>query len=309
MPFPVHSPAAPDDLVPTPGGIAYRANVHEQGVPDRWPDIETVEIKLASDPEAVFVRYRAEITTRAGEIRNNILTIRKENGHFETDNIADVELYTIGAPQDLIFSHLMVGGLPGTMAHLLEIDVPPGLSQGRYDFFIDIEIKSKDYSTLPCSLIVEGVAAPDEIIRGMFDYLNYSSNYFINDKKAVVPDGWSPLNGVSSELGTGVNAISLSYRDHITTKAGENRNNIFGVTIIHSYTSASWSESLKLEVIGAPAGMQIEQTGFFAHLISMATVMVIEIPAGMKPGQYDFNIRITFEDIDYGTLPCSVVVQ
>ncbi len=95
----------------------------------------------------MFVGYRAAITTKAGEIRNNLLTIRKETGRFETDNLTDVELYTIGAPQVLIFSHLITGELPGTIAYLLEIDVPPGLLQGRYDFFIDIEIKGKDYGT------------------------------------------------------------------------------------------------------------------------------------------------------------------
>jgi hypothetical protein len=147
---------APDDIVNTPGSAAYRANVHEQGVPNRWPEVETVEIRLAAGSEAVFVRYRAEITTKAGEVRNNIITIRKESGHFETDvYLTDVELYTIGAPADLIFYHSSAGGLPGTLAPLLVIVVPQGLSQGRYDFLIGIEIKERDYGTLPCSLTVQ----------------------------------------------------------------------------------------------------------------------------------------------------------
>ncbi len=302
---------APDDPVPTPGSAAYRANVHEQGVPDRWPEIETVETRLAAGSRAVFVRYRAEITTKAGEVRNNILTIRKESGRFDTDdNLDDVVLYTIGAPADLVFYRNSAGGLPGTLAPFLVIVIPPGLPQGRYDFLIGIEIKGKDYGTLPCSITVEGVAAQDEIIRGAFGYIEYSSNYFIDSVKAVVPDGWSAINSAGGELGTGANAIYLGYRDHITAKAGETRNNIFRVTIIHSYTQLSWSEkSLKLEMVGAPKGMQTKQTGFFAHLNSMATVLVMEIPAGMKPGRYDFSIRVTFKDVDYGTLPCSVMVQ
>ena len=105
---------APDDIVNTPGAATYRANVHEQGVPDRWPAIATVETRLAAGSGAVFVRYRAEITTKAGDIRNNILTIRKESGHFETDdNLADVELYTIGAPADLTFYRSSAGGCRG----------------------------------------------------------------------------------------------------------------------------------------------------------------------------------------------------
>jgi hypothetical protein len=147
---------APDDIVNTPGAATYRANVHEQGVPDRWPAIATVETRLAAGSGAVFVRYRAEITTKAGDIRNNILTIRKESGHFETDdNLADVELYTIGAPADLIFYRHSAGGLPGTIAPLLVIVVPPGLPQGRYEFLVGIEIKGKDYGTLPCSVVVQ----------------------------------------------------------------------------------------------------------------------------------------------------------
>jgi|WetSurMetagenome_2_1015567.scaffolds.fasta_scaffold22157_2 hypothetical protein len=147
---------APDDIVNTPGAAAYRANVHEQGVPDRWLVIETVETRLTAGSEAVFVRSRAEITTKAGEVRNNIITIRKESGHFETIiNLADVALYTVGAPADLIFYRSSAGGLPGTIAPLLVIVVPPGLPQGRYEFLVGIEIKGNDYGTLPCSIIVQ----------------------------------------------------------------------------------------------------------------------------------------------------------
>ncbi|GAI32617.1 unnamed protein product, partial [marine sediment metagenome] len=38
----------PDDIVSTPGGIAYRANVHQQGVENPWPPIESSEVVLKS---------------------------------------------------------------------------------------------------------------------------------------------------------------------------------------------------------------------------------------------------------------------
>jgi hypothetical protein len=70
-------PEAPDDIVPTLGGPAYRANVHQQGVENPWPPINTTKVTISSSFEAdtVHIRYRDYIETKAGEPRYNIVLI------------------------------------------------------------------------------------------------------------------------------------------------------------------------------------------------------------------------------------------
>ena len=151
--LPTNPSEAPDDIVVTPGGNAYRANVHQQGVSDKWPPIETVETRLANGSDAVFVRYRSNITTRAGEVRNNLLYVRREGGTFERETI---QLYTVGAPAGMPFLQAQASGLLGTLAALLVIEIPKGFAPGRYDFAIGIKIDGKDYGTLPCTVEVTG---------------------------------------------------------------------------------------------------------------------------------------------------------
>jgi hypothetical protein len=105
--LPTNNSEAPDDIVFTPGGSAYRANVHQQGVTDKWPSIDTVETRLVSGSDAIFVRYFSNVTTKSGEIRNNLLYVRKEGGHFERETIS---LYTVGAPSDIQFLQGAAGG-------------------------------------------------------------------------------------------------------------------------------------------------------------------------------------------------------
>ena len=149
--LPTNASEAPDDIVVTPGGNAYRANVHQQGVPDKWPSIETVETRLVNGSDAIFVRYRSNITTKAGEVRNSLLYVRKEDGSFERE---DIKLYTVGAPTDMQFLQDQAFGLLGTLAALLVIEIPQNVKPGQYDFNIGVEIEGNDYGTLLCTIEV-----------------------------------------------------------------------------------------------------------------------------------------------------------
>jgi hypothetical protein len=68
-----------DDVVSTPGGLAYRANIHEQGVKNPWPPIESTEVVLGGPPDVTRVSYRDHIETKAGQTRNNIFCIYLPN--------------------------------------------------------------------------------------------------------------------------------------------------------------------------------------------------------------------------------------
>ena len=167
----------PDEIVGTPGGSAYRANVHEQGVPDRWPEVEMAQTRITSNSGAINVRYRKDIATKAGEIRNNLLYITKETGHFDFQSEYDVKLYTISAPPNLHFSQGVGGGLPGSLEKILIIEVPPEIATGIYHFSIVISIGDASYDPLPCTIEVSSEGEPDAIVRELFG-VTYAADFF-----------------------------------------------------------------------------------------------------------------------------------
>ena len=145
---------APDDIVYTPGGDAYRANVHQQGVENPWPPIETVEAQLGSGSDTIQVRYRNYIVTRAGEIRNNILYVNREGGFFEGGGIASMRLYSVGLLSGLKVFQESGGGLIGQLVSVLVIEIPLDVVPGEYHLEIGLEIEGRDYGTIPCIIEV-----------------------------------------------------------------------------------------------------------------------------------------------------------
>ncbi len=149
---PTNPTESPDDIVFTPGGSAYRANVHEQGVPDKWPPIAQVQATLTGGINAISVQYRAHIATKAGEVRNNLLYINRSGGHFDSGAQYTIKLYTVGAPSSIQFYQGSAYGVIGQLATLLVLVVQPDLAPGRYTFGIGVEIDGVDYGALPCTL-------------------------------------------------------------------------------------------------------------------------------------------------------------
>jgi hypothetical protein len=137
---------APDDIVFTPGGYAYRANVHQEGVPDKWPSIETVQITL----DDVNIDYRNNIETKAGETRNNILFIWRENSFQDSE----LEVYSEDIPDKFGITQIYGGGRPGILLRTLAIQIQPDVVPGQYTFQIGVKIDDKDYGTIPCTVSV-----------------------------------------------------------------------------------------------------------------------------------------------------------
>lgn len=139
---------APDDIVHTPGGDAYRANVHQEGVPDRWPSIESVFVTL----DDIKVHYRQNIETQAGETRNNIISVYREEGHFV--DRTNLTLYSVAVPDGMIVTDIGGGGRPGMLLTVLSIAVSIDVGVGEYTFQIGTQIDGKDYGTIPCTVSV-----------------------------------------------------------------------------------------------------------------------------------------------------------
>lgn len=89
-----------------------------------------------------------------GTRRHNLFRI---SGTGEPLSDVTLALYSVGLPSGLEISWDDTGGLPGTMAAVLAIDVPADMTPGEYTFEIGLEIDGKDYGTVPCTVeVVEG---------------------------------------------------------------------------------------------------------------------------------------------------------
>jgi hypothetical protein len=143
-----------DDVVPQPGGIAYRANVHQAGDENPWPSIESTTVRLNSGKPEITLRYRNEIVTQAGETRNNIFTILKIDDWVEPNEVTNIKYYTSHKPKGFILTYYLYAGLAGSLRPILSIEVLEETQPGRYKLDIGLEIKSKDYGTVPCVIEV-----------------------------------------------------------------------------------------------------------------------------------------------------------
>jgi hypothetical protein len=137
---------APDDIVPTPGGIAYRANVNEFGTENPWSSIETVVVEL----DNAWLRYRNHIETEAGETRNNIFSVGQEDGFWK----GSLNLYATSIPSGIELAQSMCGASPGTLDTVLVIEISPDANPGKYILEIGLEIDGRDYGTVPCTIEV-----------------------------------------------------------------------------------------------------------------------------------------------------------
>lgn len=151
----------PDDVVGTPGGLAYRANVHQQGVPDRWPPVEMATTTLGSEADPVQIMYRSLIDTKAGQTRNNILYIylpgvtpgSPDFGKSMTSNIT-----AVGLPPGFSVNPdgTWIGPSPGMRSELvLKIEISRQVEPGVYSLEFDVNINGEDYGKLPCTMKVE----------------------------------------------------------------------------------------------------------------------------------------------------------
>jgi hypothetical protein len=147
-PYPAASPGPdrPDDIVPTPGGLAYRANVHQEGVENPWPPIQTEETALDTD---VHIIYRAYIETGASESRNNIFLVR-----IPDQDIQSINLKAIDIPNGIGVKDGIKWQGPRTIAQVLVIEISKDVQPGEYTFKIFVEIDNKDYGIVPCTIKV-----------------------------------------------------------------------------------------------------------------------------------------------------------
>jgi hypothetical protein len=144
-----------DDIVPTPGGIAYRANVHsieDMGKEYPGPPIKNTSTTLSYRFSEINVTYRNPIETGAGETRNSIFRVSRESGFYE----GTLNLYATTIPPGITLTQCISAGLIGTLATVLVIEISPDVVPGQYNFEIGLEVNGRDYGTVPCTIEVVG---------------------------------------------------------------------------------------------------------------------------------------------------------
>ena len=146
-PPPVQVVGNPDDVMTTPGGPAYRANVQQEGIKNPWPPVQSSEITLADD---IYITYRAQIETQAGQTRNNIVYIRTSG-----NSIDDVQI-RVGIVHDGM--HIKQGiiwrGPMGSVAQVLQIEISKEVKAGQYLLKMDVNINGMSYGQIPCTITV-----------------------------------------------------------------------------------------------------------------------------------------------------------
>lgn len=146
---------AADDIIFAPGGLGYIANFHQEGEESIWPPIQVSEVVLRSNLNSVGISYRAYIETKAGQVRNNIISVSLQRSiRLPWTDINDINLKVAGLLPDMqIWQDLEWHG-PGRGEKLLFIEVPERVKPGEYKFEIGIEVDGKDYGRAPCTIKV-----------------------------------------------------------------------------------------------------------------------------------------------------------
>jgi len=176
---------APDDIMPTPGGGTYRANVHQSGVENPWPPIESTDVVLGSGSDVLNVSYRDYIKTEAGETRNNTIRIRKEGGLFNSQ----LALYSVHVPSGIVLTDGGRGvGLPGTLGAILVIEIAQDVAPGEYPLEIGLMINGKYYGTVTCIVKVIESTVTESTDGNVY----HSEEAYLT---VSLPGGWTAVEG------------------------------------------------------------------------------------------------------------------
>ena len=145
----------PDDLVVTPGGYAYRGNVHQQGEVNPWPEVATVQATLPIGT----AQYRADITTNAGQTRNDLVTV--SSGTFQSGGHT-LDIYAGGVPAGITLEQSEGAALAGQAGKWVRIVIAANAAPGDYSFSFAVLVDGVFSGALPVTVhvVTETVNTP-----------------------------------------------------------------------------------------------------------------------------------------------------
>jgi len=155
---------ANDDIVSPPGGITYRANVHQQGERD-WPPVKQTKVTLQVLGGTIDIEYRDYIETRAGQTRNNIIFLSGRNAPDLLDPLKITYRPEgrppVNHPEGITIARdgEMYGGIGGrdkkSSRVILVIHIDSRIKRGEYPFEIQLEYEGKIFGSLPVTVKVK----------------------------------------------------------------------------------------------------------------------------------------------------------
>jgi len=142
-----------DDIVFTPGGGAYRANVYQEGTTNPWPPVPVAVQDWTKGKDTISVFYRPSIDTKAGESHNDLILTSGED--ISGNTTYKLTLYAAGVPQGITITDAGGSvGRPGVAGTVLVVAISPQMAPGEYSFKVGIKLDGKDYGTVPCMVTV-----------------------------------------------------------------------------------------------------------------------------------------------------------
>ncbi|HEX7474364.1 MAG TPA: hypothetical protein VF318_00220 [Dehalococcoidales bacterium] len=146
-----------DDIVTTPGGWAYRANVTQQGQNNPFQAIQVTDTVLTSGTGGVHVMYRSDIVTKANEVRNNIIQVSLLNLPTGAIPIVplSVNLSLVGVPAGMTVTVGDQGYSPFSTQRVLTIKTASTITLGDYMFSISVQAGGRDYGSVSCTVHVQ----------------------------------------------------------------------------------------------------------------------------------------------------------
>jgi len=142
-----------DDIVFTPGGGTYRANVFTDNVTNPWPPIPVAAQDWSKGKDTISVMYRSNIDTKAGETHNDLILVSGEDTSGNTTY--QLTLYAAAVPKGITLTNAGGAvGRPGTPGAVVVFALSPQIAAGEYIIDIGIELNGKDFGTVPCRVTV-----------------------------------------------------------------------------------------------------------------------------------------------------------
>ena len=152
-----------------------------------------------------------------------------------------------------------------------------------------------------------------------------SSDTLPYDEAMVTPGGWryrgdfpqykQNIAQHSAVIGEQPDQAQITYRSDIETKAGETRTNLFYITLLNVSTETPTPYLANIQttlgVKNIPNGLAFVQEGEGYQGAGWRTSEVlvhIRIAAGIKPGDYTFQVAVNIDGKEYGQVPCAIKI-
>jgi predicted small lipoprotein YifL len=137
-------------------------------------------------------------------------------------------------------------------------------------------------------------------------------SYAGNTASANTTGPLEPVSIAQATLSQNSITAHITYRAAIESRGPAVRNNIINVFLTGKGVDLSQPNNavgeLNLYTIGLPAGVNTSESMELTAPLSTSSVLVLDITEDAKAGEHAFEIGLIINNVDYGTLPCTLTI-